>query len=46
MTASRASSSLNDPWARGRMSEEERKRAFRLGHLVAALGGVFRPDLA
>ncbi|KOV85532.1 hypothetical protein ADL03_13375 [Nocardia sp. NRRL S-836] len=44
--ARRASWSLNDPWARSRMSEDERTRAFRLGHLVQALHGAFRADLA
>jgi hypothetical protein len=45
-TARRASWSLNDPWARSRMSDEERRHAFRLGHLTQALATTFRADLA
>jgi hypothetical protein len=45
-SARQASWSLNDPWGRERMSEDERRRAYRLGHLVAALSGAFRSDLA
>lgn len=41
-----ASWSLNDPWAKFRLSEQERDRAFRLGHLTDALAKAFRADLA
>ncbi len=45
-SARRASWSLNDPSGRGRMSEDERERAYRPGHLVGALSGAFRADPA
>ncbi|MCP2245420.1 DUF6461 domain-containing protein [Lentzea aerocolonigenes] len=45
-TARRASWSLNDPWARSRMSDEERRHGYRLGHLTQALATKFRADLA
>ncbi|HEX6343844.1 DUF6461 domain-containing protein [Umezawaea sp.] len=45
-TARRASWSLNDPGGRHRMTDEERHRGYRLGHLVQALAAAFRADLA
>ena len=44
--ARRASWSLNDPWSRDRMSDQERRRGYRFGHLTERLAAAFRADLA
>lgn len=42
----RASWSLNDPWAKHGMKDEERRRGYRFGYLTQALTAAFRADLA
>jgi hypothetical protein len=44
--ARRASWSLNDTGFRHRMSDQERRRGYRFGHLIEALAAAFRADLA